>query len=380
MEYQMKLPNIKHRLLEYKHRTSCAVIAVLVLIVHYSTAQALSNPGTVLKVFQFPSNMIPRIDGDPSDWDIVTEDYVYRTDLLIDTEEDDRVPRNTPADPGSIDVRVIVGWVNGMNQLYFLFEAYDDCWEFDSLERGQDLLEIIVDADLSGGDFVFRDFDIVKDKWSLVQKGTHAQNYHIYVPAVDRSWAMVWHCPSWINDLPYMNYACSYNFKSGESGNLVMECWITPFDYVSFDSPAYSSLSQLTENSIIGLSWVVSDSDRGKHSLLNLSHTILDVHNADYLRAFRLMPLEERFLDPIDAGFTFTIVDKDTRTVAFKDLSHGEVTSLKWEFGDGSTSSEQNPIHTYRVNENYGAYTVTLTVSGPAGTSRYSALMEVVFR
>ena len=36
-----------------------------------------------------------------------------------------------------------------------------------------------------------------------------------------------------------------------------------------------------------------------------------------------------------------------------------------WDFGDGATSTEANPSHTYGA---YGSYTVSLTVNGPRGT------------
>jgi PKD repeat protein len=52
-------------------------------------------------------------------------------------------------------------------------------------------------------------------------------------------------------------------------------------------------------------------------------------------------------------------------TVNFTDLSTGEITSWLWNFGDGDTSSVQNPAHTYLTT---GTYTVSLTVSGPAGS------------
>lgn len=50
-------------------------------------------------------------------------------------------------------------------------------------------------------------------------------------------------------------------------------------------------------------------------------------------------------------------------TVQFTDLSAGfeTVTSRLWSFGDGVSSSEQNPSHTY-IEE--GSYTVSLTVTG----------------
>jgi len=44
-------------------------------------------------------------------------------------------------------------------------------------------------------------------------------------------------------------------------------------------------------------------------------------------------------------------------TVSFTDESLGNPTSFYWQFGDGYTSTEQNPVHTYHIP---GVYTVTL--------------------
>jgi len=52
-------------------------------------------------------------------------------------------------------------------------------------------------------------------------------------------------------------------------------------------------------------------------------------------------------------------------TVQFTDQSTGEITSWFWEFGDGETSTEQNPTHTYNST---GYFTVSLTVTGPGGS------------
>ena len=52
-------------------------------------------------------------------------------------------------------------------------------------------------------------------------------------------------------------------------------------------------------------------------------------------------------------------------SVIFKDESSGTVISRLWNFGDGGTSTEQTPSHTF---QNAGTYTVSLTVSG-SGTS-----------
>ncbi len=55
--------------------------------------------------------------------------------------------------------------------------------------------------------------------------------------------------------------------------------------------------------------------------------------------------------------------------VTFTDHSVGEITSWLWDFGDGNTSSEQNPTYTYTIP---GSYSVQLTVSGPVGTDTES--------
>lgn len=52
-------------------------------------------------------------------------------------------------------------------------------------------------------------------------------------------------------------------------------------------------------------------------------------------------------------------------TVNFTNQSTGTISEYSWDFGDGSSSAEQNPSHEYSVA---GTYTVTLTVTGPGGS------------
>jgi PKD repeat protein len=51
-------------------------------------------------------------------------------------------------------------------------------------------------------------------------------------------------------------------------------------------------------------------------------------------------------------------------TVRFADRSIGSPTSWKWNFGDGTYSTQKNPSHTY---SKAGKYTVSLTVKSAAG-------------
>jgi parallel beta-helix repeat protein len=69
--------------------------------------------------------------------------------------------------------------------------------------------------------------------------------------------------------------------------------------------------------------------------------------------------------DPV-ANFTATpLSGAAIRQVNFTDLSTESPHTWAWNFGDGSTSSLQSPVHNYTVN---GTYTVSLTVTNDGGS------------
>lgn len=66
---------------------------------------------------------------------------------------------------------------------------------------------------------------------------------------------------------------------------------------------------------------------------------------------------------PVVADFSYSA---NTLAVTFSDTSSGSPTSWKWDFGDNSKSTAQNPVHLYSVA---GTYNVTLEATGAGGTS-----------
>ncbi len=67
-----------------------------------------------------------------------------------------------------------------------------------------------------------------------------------------------------------------------------------------------------------------------------------------------------------------TVIGEVPLGVAFTNKSnvvHGSITSYLWSFGDGTTSSEENPVHIY---ENPGTYTITLTTTANWGAQKTS--------
>ena len=354
-----------------RHARAMAAAALLGI----SPSGALERTDTEFGIFQFPADMIPRIDGQVDDWEMVPDSYAYGTDQLSDTV----MGNLTNHDPEDLDVTVRVGWVKGLNRLYFLYEAYDDYWNM--YYKYGDLFEVAVDADRSGGPNITN--PQIEDPWEshFLFKGVHAQNYHIFTPAGEgRDWVFVWGCQPWIGRLPYANHAYSYDFEEGESGRLVLEFWITPFDYAPYDGPERASVSRLEENGLIGLSWAILDFDEDHteyEGFWNLSHETSMYEDASKLVAFRLMPLEPEYLKPLEAEYTFTVVDMDRRMVAFTDRSRGEIRSWSWDFGDGASSTEQHPIHQY---EGPGEFVVILDVEGPRGKARRVKVNQVMVK
>jgi PKD repeat protein len=60
--------------------------------------------------------------------------------------------------------------------------------------------------------------------------------------------------------------------------------------------------------------------------------------------------------------------------VTFTDKSRGSPTSWSWDFGDGGTSTQKNPVHVFTTT---GTYTVSLTASNLNGTDSASAQIVV---
>lgn len=353
------------------------MILLVILVTNALTASTQEKRS--YKIFQFPPDKIPCIDANADDWKVVPDDYTVGMDQLWDDSH-----KHPAADPLNLDVKVKVGWVKGMNRLYFLYEAYDNYWDFTLPDLHNDIFELVVDGDQSGGPFIDR-FHPNKDLSPMDAyfsfHGVHAQNYHIFTPAEGKDWALAWGSQPWIKELPYANAAYHYNFKPGESGKLVLEFWITPFDYAGAEGPSRAVESVLTENKNVGLCWAVIDYDdvnaKGNNGFWNLSKEHTMYGNASYLLPFKLMPLESRFRKIIDARWSFKVVDIKRRLVAFTDESEGKVTSWKWDFGDGKFSAEQHPQHVYEKPDHY---IVTLFIQGPGGTSRRTKVWDVAVK
>ncbi|MBX7243249.1 MAG: M4 family metallopeptidase [Bacteroidia bacterium] len=115
----------------------------------------------------------------------------------------------------------------------------------------------------------------------------------------------------------------------------------------------------------------------GKYSILMLQNTTLSINNPSVTIRLKSDAMAE------DSGFVcnwscyqitgapvadFTVLDHPATCngiMYFKDISEQATNGWNWSFGDGTTSTLQNPVHEYQQN---GTYTVALNVSNSMGT------------
>src|SRR5699024_2979653 len=109
----------------------------------------------------------------------------------------------------------------------------------------------------------------------------------------------------------------------------------------------------------------------------NLSKNHKMYGNSSLGEIFTLMPLDDKYKKAFEAQWSFIVTDMDKRQVTFKDESVGKITSWSWDFGDKTTSTEQNPVHQYKQA---GKYIVVLNVEGPAGKSRMAKVWDVAVK
>jgi PKD repeat protein len=123
-----------------------------------------------------------------------------------------------------------------------------------------------------------------------------------------------------------------------------------------------------SDTSTAATSWSWNFGDGGTSTLQNPTH----IYNAPGTYTIQLTANGQSFASRvvsvssgIASDFAFTPSNPTTQTnINFTDRSSGSISSWLWNFGDGTTSTSQNPVKRYTIG---GNYPVTLTVSTPAG-------------
>lgn len=143
-----------------------------------------------------------------------------------------------------------------------------------------------------------------------------------------------------------------------------------PLALFSYDAAAEPSIAFTDLSTNTPTEWAWDFGDGGTSVLQNPLHNYLT--NGDFnvcLTATNMVGSDtycsivtiDAYATPV-ADFSFS----GDPTTTFTDLSTNIPTSWSWDFGDGITSTEQNPVHTYTDN---GSFDVCLTATNAVGSS-----------
>ncbi|KAA3639657.1 MAG: PKD domain-containing protein [Bacteroidetes bacterium] len=162
--------------------------------------------------------------------------------------------------------------------------------------------------------------------------------------------------------------------------------------YVESDNPigviglevVFTDASYTSEGEIVAWAWDFGDGNTSNEQ--NPEHTyeeegiyevVLEIETSEGCTSVYVLHLcvaDDGYYEGPDcqALFYFELANDAGTSFAFFDASIGENDYWIWDFGDGNSSDEQNPVHTY---ENPGIYLVTLTVGNEDCSSSVTMLV-----
>lgn len=199
-----------------------------------------------------------------------------------------------------------------------------------------------------------------------------------------------WHMPSDTEWTELTEYLINNGYGFGGSGDDIGKSIASISGWDSSTDPSDVGYNQATNNSSgfdgfpggkrletgsfegkggTGVWWSayqMSSSTARSLSLYDL-RDYLALGESDKIRGFsvRCLKDEENIDIPVAEFSANTTSGVIPLAIVFSDRSTNEPISWSWDFGDGSTSTEQNPSHTYTTE---GTYTVTLIVTNSAGS------------
>ena len=103
--------------------------------------------------------------------------------------------------------------------------------------------------------------------------------------------------------------------------------------------------------------------------------------SATYTKTSYITVTAPKVVKPVAIYGVSSTTGRSPWTIKYTDLSTGNPTKWLWVFGDGATSTQQNPTHTFRWTYGDGSpdvYPTSLTVSNSVGSSTVSGYSRVV--
>lgn len=256
--------------------------------------------GVAYRAFQFPDHLVPAIDGDLTDWEVVGDSYTILTGQFHDL-----VAEAEASDSDDFAARLMVGWNKAENKLYIAAQVRDDIHQIDRpagsaavLFFQDDAMELFIDADHSGGQFA--NFAELSHKEQLRRNGAEANHFVLAGPPPDEDFFVNFSAAAWyaLADGPYTGAAVEFVGVLGGEGVTNYEVMLVPFDRVDMNAVFQSEEHFLREGEILGFNVEFNDLD--VHSeLFDTKWSLSGQYNSnrfsDRFTDLILMPLEGTF-------------------------------------------------------------------------------------
>ena len=240
------------------------VILIISLLVGLVGVVDAHLPGGVTYMsFQFPDHLLPILDGNLSDWDILPGGYVIMTEDMYE-QLAGMGKDGSGVDLVDLALRSACGWNDATNRLYFMAEVFDDIHNTDRTDPQcnwtDDCWEIMIDANHSGGRHAwFGDLTNEEDKRLNGAAGTQ---YILAEPPVGGVDITSQNASTWTSE-PGEWFDVGWNFTGDEFGESTYyyELFIYPFDDLNWEGPDVSRHHDLAEGEILGIGWAFADFD-----------------------------------------------------------------------------------------------------------------------
>lgn len=190
----------------------------------------------------------------------------------------------------------------------------------------------------------------------FVGGGTECKAYFDYYPIESIIY------PAVTEDLYFMGYP--YQFIDKSQGNVIDRIWTFGVDTITGDSiPVYNFQQP-------GAYEVCLTITTSNGCVSTQCQSIIVGEPVECRAMFEYFnPLDSVWLTEPDPDFP------GSRVIQFIDMSIGGITSWYWDFGDGTYSDEQNPVHEFPYS---GKFEVCLSVSSPSGCEdQYCAVVYI---
>jgi len=171
----------------------------------------------------------------------------------------------------------------------------------------------------------------------------------------------------------YTTYDCA---QGAHYGYAYLSCACEP---MLIDVNFCAGNASVTLSAPPGFTYQWSPGGSTAQNITIVNPTVGAVYNCTLTSANGCQVVLQAVLNPTIATPSFTLTSplcSNTKTFqSTSTVSQGTIQSYSWNFGDGGTSTLQNPTHTYT---NSGTYTVTLTITATMGGCTASTSQQVM--